>query len=58
MINENQVILKLLKTKDYTPNYLAWMNNKEIIQFTEQRHIKNTKKKILKFFKNKKKFKK
>ncbi len=57
MINENQVILKLLKTKDYTPNYLAWMNNKEIIQFTEQRHIKNTKKKILKFIKDKQKSK-
>ena len=34
MINENQVTLKLLEIKDYTPNYLVWMNNKEITLFT------------------------
>ena len=26
MINENQVTLKLLRTKDYTSKYLLWMN--------------------------------
>ena len=57
MINENQVTLKLLKIKDYTSKYLAWMNNKKITLFTEQRHIKHTKKKILKFIKDKRKFK-
>ena len=57
MINENQVTLKLLKIKDYTSKYLAWMNNKKITLFTEQRHIKHTKKKILKFIKDKRKSK-
>ena len=57
MINENQVTLKLLEIKDYTPNYLVWMNNKEITLFTEQRHIKQTKKKILEFIKDKQKSK-
>jgi hypothetical protein len=46
MINKNQVTLKLLKIKDYTSRYLAWMNNKKITLFTEQRHIKHTKKKL------------
>ena len=57
MVNENQVTLKLLEIKDYTPNYLVWMNNKEITLFTEQRHIKQTKKKILEFIKDKQKSK-
>ena len=57
MISENQVSLKLLKVKDYTPMYLEWMNNKKVTIFTEQRHTKHTKKKILKFIKDKHKSK-
>jgi len=52
MINENQVSLKLLEVKDYTPSYLEWMNNKKVTKFTDQRHTKHTKTKILKFIKD------
>lgn len=57
MINENQVTLKLLRAKDYTSKYLLWMNDKRVTQFTEQRYTKHSKKKILKFIRDKHKSK-
>ena len=57
MIKENQIILKELTIKDYSKKYLKWMNDKDIQKFTEQRHIKHSKKSIIQFIKNKKKSK-
>ncbi len=52
-IIENQVFLKELSVSDYSNNYLKWMNDKKIHEFTEQKYFKHTKKKILKFIEDK-----
>ncbi len=44
-ILQNQVLLKELSIKDYSNNYLKWMNDKKIHEFTEQKYFKHTKKK-------------
>ena len=49
--------LKELNRKLISVDYINWMNNKRVIKFTEQRFVKNTKKKIIKFVEEKKKSK-
>ena len=46
--------LKELNRKLISVDYINWMNNKRVIKFTEQRFVKNTKKKIIKFVEEKK----
>ena len=47
--------LKELNRKLISDDYIKWMNNRRVIKFTEQRFVKNTKKKIIKFVDEKKK---
>ncbi len=49
--------LKELNRKLISDDYIKWMNNKKVIKFTEQRFVKNTKRKIVKFVDEKKKSK-
>ena len=49
--------LKELNRKLISDDYIKWMNNRRVIKFTEQRFVKNTKKKIIKFVDEKKKSK-
>ena len=34
--------LKLLKENDVTPKYVRWLNDYEIVKYTEQRHFKHS----------------
>ena len=50
----SNIFLKKLDINDYSINYLNWMNDKKVVEFTEQRYSKHTKKDILDFIKSKK----
>jgi len=39
----SDLALKTLKPGDVTDKYIAWMNDEEIVQFTEQNKTKHTK---------------
>ena len=54
----SNIFLKKLDINDYSINYLNWMNDKKVVEFTEQRYSKHTKKDILDFIKSKKNSKK
>ena len=49
-----RVKLVELTSKMITKNYLEWINNKKITEFTEQRHTEKTKKNIIDFVNKKK----
>jgi RimJ/RimL family protein N-acetyltransferase len=57
-IKATQVILKELTISDYSIKYLNWMKDKKINEFTEQKLVKQNKKKILDFIKEKRNSKK
>lgn len=57
-IKATQVILKELTISDYSIKYLNWMKDKKINEFTEQKLLKQNKKRILDFIKEKKNSKK
>ena len=50
--------LRELNSTLVSKDYINWMNNYKVTKYTEQRFVKNTKKKIIKFVKEKKKIKK
>ena len=50
-----QTYLKLLNPDDVSDAYVSWMNNYEIVKFTEQRYLPQTKENITKFVLNKQK---
>ena len=52
-----RVKLVKLTSKMITKNYLEWINNKKITEFTEQRHTEKTKKNIIDFVNKKNKSK-
>ena len=54
----SNIFLKKLDINDYSINYLNWMNDKKVVEFTEQRYSKHNKKDILDFIKSKKNSKK
>ena len=41
--------LKILNVNDITSNYVNWLNDYEIVKFTEQRHFKHNLKKVRQF---------
>ena len=45
----SDLTLKILQPGDVTKHYIAWMNDKEIVQFTEQSEIKHTKETVTNF---------
>jgi RimJ/RimL family protein N-acetyltransferase len=49
--------LRELNSNLVSKDYINWMNNYKVIRYTEQRFVKNTKKKIIEFVKEKKKSK-
>ena len=57
-IKATQVILKELTISDYSIKYLNWMKDKKINEFTEQKLVKQNKKRILDFIKEKRNSKK
>ena len=57
-IKATQVILKELTISDYSIKYLNWMKDKKINEFTEQKLLKQNKKRILDFIKEKRNSKK
>ena len=42
MIKGKQILLKKLSVEDVTADYLNWMNNYEVVKYTESRHTKHT----------------
>lgn len=48
-INLNKLFIRSLKSIDISNRYLDWMNDKEIVKFTEQKHMKHTFKDIEKY---------
>lgn len=57
-IKYSQVTLKKLNIRDYSNNYLTWMNDKKVHEFTEQKYTKHTKTDIINFIKSKQNSKK
>jgi len=57
-IQKKQIFLKQLTIKNYSKKYLNWMNDKKISEFTEQKLLKQNKKRIIEFICTKKKSKK
>tara|TARA_A100001388_G_C28452919_1_gene349495 strand:- start:29 stop:565 length:537 start_codon:yes stop_codon:yes gene_type:complete len=45
--------LKILNVNDITSNYVNWLNDYEIVKFTEQRHFKHNLKKVRQFVREK-----
>lgn len=45
----DEISLQPLRVEDITQNYVDWMNNEEIIQFTEQRFSQTTQEDVKKF---------
>ena len=45
--------IKKVKFNHYSANYLKWMNDKKVLEFTEQKYRKHTKKDILDFIRTK-----
>ena len=39
-INHSELFLRSLRVEDTSEKYLGWMNNNEIVKFTEQKYIK------------------
>lgn len=44
-----KINLKRISKKDITPDYINWMNDYEVVKFTEQKYFKHTKKNIENF---------
>ena len=51
-INE-ELILKILREDDVSDEYVNWLNNYELMRFTEQIYEKHTIEKVISFVKNK-----
>ena len=57
-IKNSDLILKKLNIKDYSDNYLKWMNDKKVQEFTEQKYTRHSKADIISFIKSKQNSKK
>ena len=44
-----QLTLKVLKTDDVSERYVGWLNDYDIVKFTEQHYVKHSKKNIIDF---------
>jgi RimJ/RimL family protein N-acetyltransferase len=47
---KSYVTLNILKKKNITKKYVDWLNNYEVVKFTEQKNLKHNHKTILKYF--------
>lgn len=57
-IKNTDLILKKLNIQDYSNNYLKWMNDKKVQEFTEQKYARHSKADIISFIKSKQNSKK
>lgn len=57
-IKNSDLILKKLNIKDYSNRYLKWMNDKKVVEFTEQKYARHTRADIINFIKSKQNSKK
>jgi len=48
-MRNKDISLKKISKKDITIDYINWMNDVEVVQFTEQKYKKHTKKNIVSF---------
>ena len=48
---KGKIILKKISSKNISLDYIKWMNDPEVVQFTEQKYKKHTKKNIALFLK-------
>ena len=48
----SDLILKILRPEDITDDYIAWMNDKHIVQFTDQSQIIHSKETVTSFVKS------
>jgi len=46
---KQKIYLKELSLKDVTKNYVRWMNDYNVVKYTEQRYKKHNKKDVAKF---------
>ena len=51
MSSKNKIILKKISSKNISLDYIKWMNDPEVVQFTEQKYKKHTRKNISLFLK-------
>jgi RimJ/RimL family protein N-acetyltransferase len=52
--NENNFYLKQLSKIDVTQSYINWLNDYEVVKFTEQRHLKHSNVSVCQFVEQKK----
>ena len=50
---EDKIILKILSVDDVSENYVSWLNDYEVIKFTEQKYFKHTLKSVTDFVRQK-----
>ena len=50
---DKNILLKIIDESDITDKYVSWLNNNEVMQYTEQRFKAHTKETTLKFVKEK-----
>ena len=48
---KNKIVLKKISSKNISLDYVKWMNDPEVVQFTEQKYKKHTRKNISFFLK-------
>ena len=48
---KNKIVLKKISSKNISLDYIKWMNDPEVVQFTEQKYKKHTRKNISFFLK-------
>lgn len=52
-IKSSEILLKKLNVNDYSDEYLIWMNDKKVHEFTEQKYSNHSKIDIINFLKSK-----
>ncbi len=52
-VKYSNLTLKKLKINHFSINYINWMNDKKVVEFTEQRYARHSKNDIINFIKSK-----
>ena len=50
---DHKVLLKIINLKDISNKYINWMNDYEVVKFTQQRHFVHNENTVSKFVKEK-----
>ena len=54
-ISGNNVILTLFSKEDIIPEYISWLNDKDVVKYSRQRHIQHNYESCLNYYLNLKK---